>query len=377
MPGIGIFRGIGGKIIKLLEALPLEMWTVDSPGFEYSMTLVGTVDETITIDWGDDVIEDYIFTGVDQVITHTYAVGQFLQKWNVDKLSVTKINAGTQNLTGELPVALQGFYNLTDFRINANQFTGDLSSWDLSSWINITHFNIHLNQFTGDLSSWDLSNWTNITNFYIYSIQFTGDLSSWDLSNWTNITHFYIQSNQFTGDLSSWDLSNWTNIINFNIQPNQFTGDLSSWDLSNWTNITYFYIYSSQFTGDLSSWDLSNWTNIINFYIQSNQFTGLNNLTNDTFFDYRIDFTRTTKTLNVSDNSESLTGTYQQPDLGTYSGNINDLTEIEIYNLSIGTDYDGGGTNTVWSTLEQVWILELLEVSPTDSTKRYGFDITY
>lgn len=75
--------------------------------------------------------------------------------------------------------------------------------------------------------------------------------------------------------------------------------------------------------------------------------------------------------------SEYLTGTYQQPDLGTYTGNINDLTEGQIDDLATGLDYDELGTNVIWSTLEKVWILENLEVSSGDSDLRYGFSFTY
>lgn len=74
----------------------------------------------------------------------------------------------------------------------------------------------------------------------------------------------------------------------------------------------------------------------------------------------------------ITASSEYLTGIYQEPDLGTYAGNINDLTEQQITDLANGVAFGA----VAWSTLEKAWILENLEVSSGDSTKRYGFTFT-
>lgn len=79
----------------------------------------------------------------------------------------------------------------------------------------------------------------------------------------------------------------------------------------------------------------------------------------------------------ISGSSEYLTGVNQQPDLGTYADNINDLTETQITNLAAGNDYTGTGENIPWSTLEKVWILENLKTSSVNSTLRYGFIFVY
>ncbi len=413
-----------------------DFWNVTSGGgFTYEMTIKGTVGKRIKIDWGDTNENEYVLTGNNQPISHVYAAGTFQQKWGVEKLSITTIIAANENLTGALPVELQGFYsltylkidnnsftgdlggwstelakwvNITDFYIHSNSFTGDLSSWSaLSAWTSITDFSIHINSFTGDLSSWSaLSAWTNVTTFSIYTNSFTGDLSSWSvllawtsiivfyihnnsftgdlsgwsvLSAWTSVTNFLIYTNSFTGDLSSWSaLSAWTSVIQFLIHDNSFTGDLSVWSsLSTWTSITDFSIHTNSFTGDLSGWSTLNaWLDYLTFYIQSNSFTGLNSWIGSVFTS-RASFNSQIKNVNESSNSESLTGVYQQPDLGTYSGNIDNLTETEINNLVAGTDYDGGGTNVVWTVLEKVWILDTLAVSSIDPTLRYNFIFIY
>lgn len=79
----------------------------------------------------------------------------------------------------------------------------------------------------------------------------------------------------------------------------------------------------------------------------------------------------------IGGSTEYLTGTYQQPDFGTYPDDINDLTETQITNLAAGNDYTGTGTNVIWSTLEKVWILENLDTTSTSGVLRYRFSFTY
>jgi hypothetical protein len=92
----------------------------------------------------------------------------------------------------------------------------------------------------------------------------------------------------------------------------------------------------------------------------------------ETYFTNRATYINATKP-HIDGSSEYLTGIYQQPDLGTYAGNINALTETQITNLANGNDEDGLGDSVSWSILEKVWILENLRISASDNYKRYGF----
>jgi hypothetical protein len=98
----------------------------------------------------------------------------------------------------------------------------------------------------------------------------------------------------------------------------------------------------------------------------------------NTVFERRNMYTvLTRKTMIINNNSTVISGTYQSPNVGTYTGNINNLTEDQINNLSNGLDYTGSGTNTPWTQKEKVWILVNLNISSTNSTKRYKWAITY
>lgn len=83
------------------------------------------------------------------------------------------------------------------------------------------------------------------------------------------------------------------------------------------------------------------------------------------------------KNLNINNNSGATTGVYQQPNVGTYSGNIHNLTETEINNLSNGLDYTGSGTNTAWTQREKMWILVNLHISSGNINPRYYWVIQY
>lgn len=66
-----------------------------------------------------------------------------------------------------------------------------------------------------------------------------------------------------------------------------------------------------------------------------------------------------------------LTGTIQQPPLGTYAGNVHDLTEQQIDFLAQGLDYTGTGTSTPWTDKELIWVMSNLKNSSVDSSLRY------
>ena len=86
-----------------------------------------------------------------------------------------------------------------------------------------------------------------------------------------------------------------------------------------------------------------------------------------------------TTTISMQGNVDNnlLTGTYKQPNLGTYTGNINNLTEAQIDFLAQGLDYTGTGTNIPWTDKEKIWFMVHCKNSSTDSSSRYRVTISY
>lgn len=63
--------------------------------------------------------------------------------------------------------------------------------------------------------------------------------------------------------------------------------------------------------------------------------------------------------------------------MGSYTGNMNDLTETQIDNLANGLDYMGNGSNTPWTDKEKIWFLVNCTNSSVDSSSRYRVTINY
>ena len=116
-----------------------------------------------------------------------------------------------------------------------------------------------------------------------------------------------------------------------------------------------------------------------NVYLNESELTTieLDSITNKLFSNRVIYNNSASKLYRIYDNTGYPTGTYQEPNKGSYSGNTNDLTENEIDNLVAGNDYDGGGSNTPWTVLEKIWILVNLDISSSNPTTRYYWSVTY
>lgn len=307
-----------------------DFWSVDSPGFTFGMILQGTSGESITIKWGDSSQNDYVFTSGDLIITHTYAAGTFQQSWKVDKSIVTTIVARNVNITGALPLALQDFSSLVNVRLDRNDITDNLSynNWStkLAAWVDLVDFYLYANNISGAI----------------------GDLQS-AFTTWTKIEQILWNDNAFSGSMSSVS----------------FPASLESLELS-----------SNSLSGSIGNIGQGSWVDLFSDDLNNNSFTGTNEHV-DILFINRASYTQTSKGVTLQNNTELLTGTYQQPDLGTYPDDINDLSETQITNLAAGNDYDGSGVNVVWSILEKVWVLENLEKGAGDTDPRYGFSFTY
>jgi hypothetical protein len=342
------------------------------------MLLTGTPGESITIDWGDGSQDTHVFTGGDQAITHVYAVGQYTQKWALDRTKITRITASQQNMVGALPLALQACVNLTRLIIAANGFTDNLSlnSWPstFETWaaLDILYLDRNAN-LTGDINDY-VSFFANssVRFFFIYSTSFFGSMSNVDLST-SSLVDFRINSlPNLTGDISN--LNPPSSMTRMDATGCDFTGI----DGANWSNANFNRLLLNSnlnMSGSIANIGAGAWTNINLLYFLFTDVTGINDLVLD-IFNSRATYINNPTVLLQSVN-ELLTGIYQQPDLGTYTGNIHDLTETEITNLANGNDYDGLGANVSWSTLEKVWVLENLETSSSNSALRYGFSFSY
>ena len=260
--------------------------------------------------------------------------------------------------------------NCNTFSLQQIGFLPDLGNlsfdWDTIVTINLTNID--------DASGSDITNWfpsggtSNINTFQCYgSDELTGDITNWDMGtyrNYNSYTYFTVYNSSLYGDLSNWDSPMPRSI---QIDNTWITGDIGALDFT--TNGTeYAYVGDAAMYGDLSGVTIDYRCR----YFEANNQSGVTGT--DEFVDYiwaaRKSWINTFR-INISNIGDTITGTYQLGDLGTYTGHEWDLTEAEINNLVAGNDYDGGGTNTPWTQNEKRYYMLNAKQSSGSTTDKY------
>ena len=264
-------------------------------------------------------------------------------------------------ITGDLSNFIIGD-SLQTLRLGGNTFgTSDISDLVLNT--GIRSFSLNNCDIGGVLSNFDISIPSILQTISITECDnLTGDLTNWIPSGNTSLSTLYLSENiNLSGDTSNWNVNNTTTL---NLNYSNFTGRLKH------NNAYQIYIYNSNISSNISEdFNLSN--RCYNFQGQNAALTGnLSGVTllngfyyfyvynnsgvtgSDAFIDYifenRKNFTYSYPRINISNIGDTVSGTEQLGNLGTWTGDENDLTEEQINNLVDGIDYDGNGTNTVW-----------------------------
>ena len=288
-----------------------------------------------------------------------FIIGDFLQTltWGGNSF-------GTSNISDLVIGTGMRTFNLTNCDIG-----GDLSNFDISTPTNLSTISINsCDNLTGDLTNWIPSGTTLFANLSIYNNDsLSGDTSNWNVNNAATLN---LNTSNFNGRLKH-NNAYYVYIYNSNISSNI----AEDFNLSN--RCRYFYGYDAALTGSLSGVTL--YYSFYYFYVQNN--SGLTG--SDDFIDYifinKKNFTYSAPRINISNIGDTVSGTEQLGDIGTWpSGNTYDLTEEQVNNLVDGTDYDGLGTNTVWTQAEKIYWMKYATISSTSSTRRYvNFQFTY
>lgn len=151
----------------------------------------------------------------------------------------------------------------------------------------------------------------------------------------------------------------------------------NAWYTTKFTQLNFSY--NPHFTGNLAN--LSLWSNKQVINLSYCAYTGIPSFFRKIFTNrnscLKAGGGMTTISVQGNVDNASLTGTYQQPNLGTYTGNMNDLTEAQIDNLANGLNYTGTGTNTAWTDKEKIWFMVNCKNSSTDTSLRYRVTINY
>jgi len=289
------------------------------------------------------------------------------------------------------------FKNITQAYLNhLSGITGDFSNIYAPK---LTYLSLNNNTFNIDLGDLALP-WNIIQTLRVdYIDSPTSDITNWFSGSTADIRTFYANESNFTGDISNWNMGNWSGNPGystfFQAQGSGLSGNIGNW---NSPIPRFFYIQDTAITGNITSLDFeTNETQIIHIE-NSNMYSDLSGVTldyrisyfyaygcsgitgTDAFVDY-VWLNRknwlTTFRIDITTIGDTITGTYQLGDTGTYpTGSTSpeyawDLTEAELNNLVLGNDYDGGGSNTPWTQNEKRYYMLNAKVSSVSTTAKY------
>ena len=280
---------------------------------------------------------------------------------NVSGLTLTNkqqfLIRGISGITGDLSnIVVNGY--LDTLAISDTPCDSDLSKLDLT---NIGYFEAqNCDGIFGDLTGW----LTGTTQLYGIAIS-NNPLLSGDTTNWEvdDCQSFLVGGTALSGALKH------SGLYYFDISYTQISSNVET-DFD-YSGVISFYANNSNITGNLSGVSLN--YGLYRFTVSScpNLF-GANEFISYLFENRRnwswqygiyIEFQ------SIGDNVSG--ATEQLGDLGTWSGNQWDLSEEQVNNLVLGTDYDGNGTNIPWNSKQKVYWMQYALVSSSISNRRY------
>jgi len=247
---------------------------------------------------------------------------------------------------------------------NIGTISGDFQNLDLS---NTTAFCMTRNSNI-TATNFDKLDITTLTTFAFDNTNLSGDFTG-IFTGTTNFTSLNMSTNyNFSADTTNWTLGGiqsmgayFTPIYGTLCNDNVYTLRVNGSCIS--SNIETDFVFSGRsYWVDLSSTCITGHLSGVTIHPNTYQFNINNNsglCGSNEFSDYlfvnRKNWTRNYSQVSYQSIGDAPTGTYQEGDLGTYSGDHWDLTEEQVNNLAAGIDYDGGGSNTPWTSKEKVW----------------------
>lgn len=243
-------------------------------------TLIGLYDSTEGDTWTDN-------TGWLQTVTPCSWYGV-----TCDAGQVTRLELGSNNLTGAIPAELGSLGALRYLDLTFNQLSGSIPS-QLGGLTSLEYlylsFNNNLNgtipPALGDLSNLQvldlarntlsgsippqLGNLSNLRELSLWANQLSGSIPV-ELGGLTNLEHLNLDFNILDGDIPP-ELGNLSALIALTIEFNSLSGSIPA-SLNNLTNLTHLYLFNNKLSGVIP--DLSALTGLVEFDVHNNQLSG-------------------------------------------------------------------------------------------------------
>lgn len=174
-----------------------------SAGTTITIPLKGTV--TVTIDWGDNSLNNYNIAGN---YNHTYSLpGVYTVKISG---ILTGFGSSTINNSKLVCVTNWGDTGLTDLS-NAFYNATNLALCPVnipSSVINTNSMFFGASLFNSNISAWDVSNIITMNSMFKNTVQFNNNLSQWNVSSVISMNNMFENATIFNQNLSNWCVSN-------------------------------------------------------------------------------------------------------------------------------------------------------------------------
>ena len=159
---------------------------------------------------------------------------------------VTRIDLGSNKLTGALPAELGILTSLEYLDLIGNGLTGAIPP-ELGALASLEYLDLYNNDLTGSIPS-ELGALPNLRNFTIGMNALTGEIPP-DLSALSNLEHLFVFDNKLTGEIPP-ELGLLHNLQRLNLGGNALSGNIPK-ELAALDSLQYLYLYNNDLNGEI------------------------------------------------------------------------------------------------------------------------------
>jgi surface protein len=263
------------------------------------------INNPISINWGDDKIETFTTDypsrqyNTNTQVTIKVTGGSFTHFGNDTTTHLSGINKlvevsswGSYMFTS----MLRAFFGATNLTYVPNIIP--------SSVTNTSQMFYGAQNFNGDISSWDTGNVTTMSGMFRDAFNFTGDISKWNISNVTNTSFMFYNARNFNSNITTktindkiyWDTSKVTNMRSMFFNATKFNQNIGGWNIGNVINMETMFSGTIYTTTTRPVLSVENYSAILIGWAENalqNNIT-INSITT------KLSFTAVTKTTNLT-----------------------------------------------------------------------------
>ena len=180
---------------------------------------------------------------------------------------VTKIQLGSNNLSGPIPESIGNLGNLTDLNLSYNQLSGPIPE-SIGNLGNLTGLNLNYNQLSGPIPE-SIGNLGNLTWLSLSNNKLSGPIPE-SIGNLGNLTVLNLSSNQLSGPIPE-SIGNLGKLEKLDLGSNQLSGPIPE-SIGNLGKLIHLLLNNNQLSGPIPK-SLINLNNLEDLYVSGNKFS--------------------------------------------------------------------------------------------------------